>query len=150
MDEPSNSTLSHSIAIRKETTSRPEMTPMKMERRRNKRSWRLCGSADTESSDSGLLLMTGLLCVPGGSRQQQEQRIVAGGRAAAPAGCDFGVPDQLQDCFLPVGIAAQCRSSDRCVGTGPASRKISRNRGTIAHALFRNRPSRENPIHPFA
>lgn len=39
-EDPRRRTCSHSIAMRNDTTRRPEMTPMKMESRRNRRSSR--------------------------------------------------------------------------------------------------------------
>src|SRR5665213_3742099 len=99
-DDPSKSTLSQSIAMRKDTTSSPEMMPIKMDSRRKIRSSRP-GMACIESGNIGGLeglsfaLMMASPFQGGRLRQQKQQGIVSCGRRTMRAGLNFSVVDQL-------------------------------------------------------
>src|SRR6185437_301920 len=127
--DPSNSTCSQSMAIRKDTTSRPEITPIKIDNSRKRRSSRagaiaaISASDDVEDSRSpGSRSMMSFWSIDtlslrhlGRSREQQEQRIVSGWRTAELAGLQLRVIDQLHSSILSRKALQQCPAAHRCI-----------------------------------
>src|SRR6187402_25294 len=144
--EPSRRTLSHSMAMRKETTRRPEIIPIKMESSKNRRSSRIAGWTTPPLSCGSLpaiVILGGLSinwtpvqllsCGVAAVREKKKQRIVPCWRAADGCCLDLRIVDKLGQAILRHLILLKCpaRQLRRSLCPGVLQRNQLRRNGRL-------------------